>query len=171
MTSGHQSDNIGDASFLGLSCPTGKFSDCNPYVPDSPVPFSCEGVLIFSNTQSTCGSMCESNTKPFSSSGRRGWTRSFISNDTPGGTGDHEHYFQFQGNSNLDKLQVYDSSGTAYSNCVKKAIFVRERETGIPWWVSKNKFTILFSDNQSNFRSMEGSKIATYQYALKPDYG
>ena len=120
--------------------------------------------------------MCESNTKPFSKSGRRGWTRSFVNNDTPAGTGDHEHYFHYHGNSNLDILKVYDSSGTAYSNCVKKAIFVRERETGIPWWISKNKFTILFSEEHSNFGSIEEINIASgknnnYHYALKPDSG
>ena len=47
-----------------------------------------------------------------------------MSTDTPGGTGDHEHYFYYL-NPNVDRLTVYDYNGREYKHCEKKAIHVR----------------------------------------------
>lgn len=43
--------------------------------------------------------------------------------DTPDGSGDHENYF-------LNANQAYESDGTRYSNCFKKALTIRSK-TGI----------------------------------------
>ena len=55
---------------------------------------------------------------------RTGWTPFYMSTDTPGGTGDHEHYFYYL-NKNTDRLTVYDYNGKEYKNCEKKALHVR----------------------------------------------
>ena len=51
-----------------------------------------------------------------------------MSTDTPGGTGDHEHYFYYL-NKNTDRLNVYDYNGKEYKNCEKKALHVRIWDT------------------------------------------
>ena len=51
-----------------------------------------------------------------------------MSTDTPGGTGDHEHYFYYL-NKNTDRLTVYDYNGKEYKNCEKKALHVRIWDT------------------------------------------
>ena len=57
-----KSNNIGDASKIGLACPSGDIDDCNESLPiNEHVPQGCEGVLIFSdNIQDnyTCGLNC-----------------------------------------------------------------------------------------------------------------
>jgi len=168
-----KSFDIGDPSLIGLSCESGEFSDCFLDDPAESVPFGCGGVLFFSDKQSTCG--CGSARKKRSDSGREGWTKFFTNTDTPKGTGDHEHYFNFIGDSNLDILKVYDSSGLEYTGCVKKAIHIRERRTHSPWWKLKNSYTLLFSENGSHYSHIWGTRTncenCTYTYRLKPDSG
>ena len=119
--------NIGDASLIGLECESGDFSDCNVEEPDGHVTYGCDGVLIFSDINSTCGSMCESKRKKRSSFGRTGWTLFYTNQDSPRGSGDHENYFDFI-NKKHDRLSVYDIDGNEYINCKKKAIHVRQRD-------------------------------------------
>ena len=69
-----------------------------------------------------------------------------MNTDKPSGTGDHEHYFYYYGDVNNDRV-VYDSNGMKYTNCVKKAIQVREKETGIHWWSLTNNFTLEWMAN------------------------
>ena len=52
-----KSSKIGDASFIGLDCPTGDVSDCNDGTLES-APSECKGVLILSKEESQCGSKC-----------------------------------------------------------------------------------------------------------------
>ena len=49
------------------------------------------------------------------------------------GSGDHEHLFYFQNNIERNRLKVYQSDGTVFDNCEKKAIHVRKQGGG-PWW-------------------------------------
>ena len=110
---------------------------------------------------------------------KEGWTRSFFSTDTPGGTGDHEHYFHYYGK--LDRFKAYDSNNKEYNNCIKRAIHIREKETGLPWWVLNKSNTLLFSDFENKYRSSEDVSFeetfddmlaeSQYTYKLKPDYG
>ena len=89
--------------------------------------FGCEGILIFSETNSTCGSMCQLTRNKRSDSARTGWTLFYTSQDSPNGSGDHENYFDFV-DGKRDRLTVYDLSGKAYTNCKKKAVHVRKRD-------------------------------------------
>ena len=137
-----KSNDIGDPALIGLSCESGHdISDCNLDEEHEPVPIGCEGVLIFSDVESTCGSMCESERSKRSEFGRKGWTKSYMNTDKPTGTGDHEHYFHYLKNSDNRRF-VYDSDGTKYTNCVKKAIQVREKDSGKHWWALTNEFTL-----------------------------
>ena len=66
--------------------------------------------------------------------------KSILSLDTPCGNGDHENYFQ------LDPLEhkIYESDGTLYGKCTKKAVNIREIGSHIPWHTSVND--LFFSD-------------------------
>ena len=48
---------IGDASFIGLDCPSGNVDDCNDGTEES-VRNECSGILIVPEKQSRCGSKC-----------------------------------------------------------------------------------------------------------------
>ena len=165
-----KSDDIGDPSLIGLSCETGEFQSCSLDEPDASVPIGCEGVLMFSDVNSSCGSLCGS--KRRSSPSLEGWTKFFTSTDTPNGTGDHEHFF-FYNINNRDRLEVYDQNGAVNKNCIKTAIHVRERETGIPWWILRKSHTLLFSEftekNHTKYGSLDGK--SEYFFRLKPDSG
>ena len=55
---------MGDASKIGIHCPTGDFSDCGD-PPTHHVPAGCEGVLIFEEEESTtCGLYCKEGKEP-----------------------------------------------------------------------------------------------------------
>ena len=125
---------------------------------------------MFSDVNSSCGSLCGS--KRRSSPSLEGWTKFFTSTDTPNGTGDHEHFF-FYNINNRDRLEVYDQNGAVNKNCIKTAIHVRERETGIPWWILRKSHTLLFSEftekNHTKYGSLDGK--SEYFFRLKPDSG
>ena len=118
--------NVGDPSLIGLNCESGDFSDCNLFEPDEPIPSGCEGKLIFSPIQSSCGSMCGAHRKKRSEQARTGWTLYYTNRDSPNGSGDHENYFEYL-HGKKDRLTVYDLNGTAFTHCEKKAIHVRKR--------------------------------------------
>ena len=50
-------DIIGDASFIGLECPSGIVDDCNDGTNES-VPGECLGVLMVPDENTQCGSQC-----------------------------------------------------------------------------------------------------------------
>ena len=156
-----------------MSCESGDFFYCQ-HEEDGPTPFGCEGALFFSETNSSCKSLCESvsesNRNKRSGSGRKGWTKYFRSTDTPSGTGDHEHYFFYYGDDERDRLAVYDSNGSIYKSCKKTAIDVRERRTHKPWWALTKDYTLLFSKftDQDQTQSLFSPE---YDYRLKPDHG
>ena len=154
---------------IGLNCNTGEFSDCEESFnePSESIPLGCDGALFFSDNDYTCGSLCFSNRKKRSTR-KEGWTK-FFSADTPSGTGDHEHYLYFYGDTTRDRLKVYDTDGMVYTHCEKTAIHVRERETGDPWWKLRKDYTLLFSENTKKFGSLEGK--SKYFYRLRPDSG
>ena len=54
-----KSSKIGDASFIGLDCPSGNVDDCNDGTVKSAPP-ECKGSLILSEEESQCGSKCDS---------------------------------------------------------------------------------------------------------------
>ena len=168
-----KSDDLGDPSLIGLSCESGDFSDCNLNVSSETVPFGCEGVLIFSEDNKTCGTLCNSKRKKRSATEREGWTKFFINADSPNGTGDHEHYFHYYGSEKLDRLKVYDTNGNEYEECVKKAIHVRERQTMDPWWKLTRTYTLLFSEFSDEMNPDFGSleRSSKYFYRLKPNSG
>ena len=56
-----KSNALGDPSQIGLECESGDFSDCNLNEPVGHVPIGCEGILMFSDNNSKCGSLCQSN--------------------------------------------------------------------------------------------------------------
>ena len=163
---------ISDPDLIGLECDSGVFtSNCNltDNVNEN-VPIGCEGVFMFSDQTSGCESPCQqkdtrSGRNDFK---KKGWTN-FMSADTPlnkdsdgnvctgatnckpgtdgccsVGTGDHEHYSFFQKRNNIarDRLKVYQSDGTLYEDCTKKAIHVRKRNGGESWWELSKKFTL-----------------------------
>ena len=51
---------IGDASFIGLDCPSGNVDDCNDRTKET-VQSECSGILIVPDEQSQCGSKCSLN--------------------------------------------------------------------------------------------------------------
>ena len=53
-----KSSKIGDATFIGLDCPSGNVDDCNDGTVESAPP-ECKGALIFSEEESQCGSKCD----------------------------------------------------------------------------------------------------------------
>jgi len=174
-------NDIGDQSFIGLDCETGDYRDCVfslSQTPDKSSP-GCEGYLIFSDLNSTCGAHCKSSRTKRSSSddnGRMGWTKSFKNTDVPRGrspnygTGDHEFFSAFVKD---DIWYVYGSDGTAYTNCEPKAIHVRQQNTATPWWILANSYTILFSKSTTFYRNAEHKQFEeeTYSKTLKPNYG
>ena len=179
------SNAIGDASFLGLECESGDFSDCNLNESDERVPFGCENILMFSRSNTTCGSLCGSNRSKRSADKRdgmkinkEGWTPIYMSGDEPTGTGDHEHYRYYLNNN--DNLIVHDpfGEGHAWQNCTKTAISIRERATHTPWWKLSSEFTLLFSKDQKyskyyadTMMTNTTTKHPDYQTTLKPYYG
>lgn len=72
------SSKIGDASFIGLDCPSGDVSDCNDGTLDS-VPSDCEGVLIVSANESKCGSKCNLSQLSSRTKSRTKWWTLFTS--------------------------------------------------------------------------------------------
>ena len=71
-----KSSKIGDASFIGLDCPSGNVDDCNDGTVESAPP-GCKGALIFSEEESQCGSKCDLNPRLRSSSNenrKKWWT-------------------------------------------------------------------------------------------------
>ena len=118
--------DIGDASLIGLECESGDFSDCDWSEINDRIPFGCEDILMFSNSNSTCGSKCNVNGfERREIMSRTGWTLFYTNEDNPFGTGDHENFFEFL--NGRDRLKVYDLNGEAYTNCEKKAIHIRHR--------------------------------------------
>ena len=124
-----------------MSCESGDFSDCELPKSNDPIPIGCEGVLMFSTDSNTCGSNCNSKRSKRSNldspSSFGGWTPYYNDDDDPSGTGDHEHYFYFRNQDwnyrggNAKKKIVYGKDGSAYSNCNRTAIFVREKNTHV----------------------------------------
>ena len=55
------SNLIGDASFIGLDCPTGIIDDCNDGTHES-VPDECSGIFMAPKKTTKCGSKCSWNT-------------------------------------------------------------------------------------------------------------
>ena len=146
----------------------------------------CDGVLFFADNNNLTQSVCKSNRRKRNDYNytleKEGWTKSFISTDTPSGTGDHEHYFLYYGYRKLATFKAYDSNKKEYKNCIKRAVHIREKETGLPWWVLNKSNTLLFSDFEINkYRILEDAifeetfddKLAEsqYTYKLKPEYG
>ena len=170
-----ESYDIGDPSLIGVSCESGDVPFCEPEEDNDPMSMGCDGALFFSDGNTTCKSVCESdlesNRNKRSDSGRKGWTKYFNSIDTPSGTGDHEHYFFYYGNRKRDKLKVYDSNGSIYKGCKKTAIDVRERSTQKPWWDVSKKYALLFSEFTDRIQYSIDQKHLEYQYRLKPNYG
>ena len=70
-----KSSKIGDASFIGLDCPSGNVDDCNDATVESAPP-GCKGALIFSEEESQCGSKCNLNLNSGSSirNRKKWWT-------------------------------------------------------------------------------------------------
>ena len=186
------SDAIGDASLIGLECESGDFSDCDLNAFSDHIPIGCEKILMFSDSNNQCGKLCKSNRSkrsalPPNATIKTGWTVFYMNTDHPNGTGDHEHYFYYV-DGNHDRLTVYDSDGQAYSDCTKKAIHVREKDTNVPWWTLATSYTLLFSkfkydddtvidtdfsdDELESHAIQENTEVnQMYSIALKPDYG
>ena len=168
---------IGDASLIGLECESGDFSDCILDEIDDYALIECENILMFSKSNSTCGSLCDPQRTRRSASinhdemnvNKEGWTVTYMSADEPTGTGDHEHYGYYKRD---DNLIVYDQEGQAWQKCKKKAILIRGRQTHLPWWHLSSNFTLLFSKNQKFYTdSYIIEDQDKYQTSLKPDYG
>ena len=52
--------NISNPSSIGLECESGIIDDCNESSTMEVLPFSCAGILMFSNnSKQTCGSKCD----------------------------------------------------------------------------------------------------------------
>ena len=69
----------------------------------------------------------------------------FLSLDTPeSGSGDHENYYGID----LNNSTVYESNGTQYGDCYKRAVHIREIEVQRPWFAFGNN-TLVFSDLSS----------------------
>ena len=166
-----KSHAIGDPDLIGLECDSGVFTS-NCYLNDTveDVPIGCEGLFMFSDQANGCESPCQQK-RTRSGKGdvkKKGWTN-FLNADTPLnkdsngnycsgatnceagtdeccriGTGDHEHYTYFQRRNNIarDRLKVYQSDGTLFEDCTKKAIHVRKRNSGISWWDLSKKYTL-----------------------------
>ena len=106
---------------------------------------------MFSRQNSTCGSLCgsrERKRRQTSNIVREGWTEFFLSSDTPftpknsKNPGEHEHYFFYHGHADRKRLKVYDTNKNEFTNCKKKAIYIRERETGIGWQTLRKDYTL-----------------------------
>ena len=73
-----KSSKIGDASHIGLECPSGDVSNCNDGT-DEIMPSQLQGYLVLSETETQCGSNCNlnSSSRSFSSpqSVRYFWTQ------------------------------------------------------------------------------------------------
>ena len=111
---------------------------------------------MFSNTTSTCGSRCGLNQRESRSTTeikKMGWTNFHLSTDTPHKPanskhpGENEHYFYYLNKSNRRRTEVYDKNGNQFTNCVKKAIAIRERGTHRFWWDLRTDYTLLVIDN------------------------
>ena len=146
---------------------------------------------MFSESNTQCGRLCESNRSkrsvlPRNATIKSGWTRFYMNVDHPEpektSTGDHEHYFYYV-KGNHDRLIVYDYDGEPYEDCVKKAIHVREKSSSLPWWELATSYTLLFSKFKDEERiknkfsvvqtnsEEEKENDQTYSTSLKPDYG
>ena len=153
---------------------------------------------MFSDSNNQCGKLCKSNRSkrsalPPNATIKTGWTVFYMNTDHPNGTGDHEHYFYYV-DGDHDRLTVYDSDGQAYSDCTKKAIHVREKDSHVPWWTLATSYTLLFSKFKYDDDTIIGSDFSgiqsnndddleshaiqentevnqMYSISLKPDYG
>ena len=163
---------ISDPDLIGLECDSGKFtSNCylNDTVED--IPIGCEGLFMFSDQANGCETPCQENDtkRGKRDATKQGWTN-FLNADAPLnkdsksgnqcqgtadceagadkccriGTGDHEHYSYFQRQNDVvrDRLKVYQSDGTVFEDCTKKAIHVRQISSHESWWVLSNKYTL-----------------------------
>ena len=103
-------------------------------------------------------------------------SRNFLSLDKPeSGSGDHENIYDDQHRDS----EVYDSDGKLYSDCVRKAVNIREIKSHSPWHsLSNNPF--LFSDLSGmtkEFLTMtkealdEAKKSIRYTKAVDSAYG
>ena len=102
----------------------------------------------------------------------------FLSLDTPeSGSGDHENYYGIDSNN----FPVYESNGTQYSDCYKRAVHIREIEVQRPWFAFGDN-TLVFSDlsNQRfthltkedlNEALTNSTKSINYTKAVNSTYG
>ena len=78
--------------------------------------------------------------------------------DTPSGTGDHENYFDFD-----QEEPVCEANGVCYKECFRRAVHIREIETQVPWYGSREN-TLIFSDSTKMitkfYKSLEKMKDA-----------
>ena len=58
---------------VDFQCQSGDNSDCREYIPEDSLSANCNGILMFSNTASSCGSNCENNNDSQEII-RKGWT-------------------------------------------------------------------------------------------------
>ena len=96
-----------------------------------------------------------------------------FSYDDPDGTGDHENYMS---KSN----EIFALDGTKYSQCEKKALHIRSRNSHEPWYGLTGKYsdlTFLFSNDTNfyraseNLKSFDGDIKRKYTRILSADYG
>ena len=171
---------IAEPSLIALDCETGNISDCDvnelPSVPDD-----CRGVfsLIFSDVQTTCGSYCTSsknrNRRDQYNIVKSGWTLAINMDQNHGSdsSGDHENYLNFfEFEKNIHTI-AKDLSGDEYTECKKKAVYVRSREEHKPWFAYSAEYTFLFSKNKKyhHANKIQFKHFPSYSKTFRPDYG
>ena len=67
-------------------------------------------------------------------------------------SGDHENYFNFLKFEKNKETIARDLTGDEFTECEKKAVYVRSREEHKPWFAHAVDYTFLFSKH-SKFRS------------------
>ena len=140
----------------------------------------CEGVysLIFTDSQRTCGLNClqgGSRKRRESSIVKAGWTLA-INMDRfhgAGSSGDHENFFNFlEFEKNKQKI-AKNLIGDEFTDCERRAVYVRSKEEHKGWFSYASKYTFLFSKKSIFYHDdiIDFKNYPAYSKTFKSEYG
>ena len=108
---------------------------------------------------------------------KSGWTMAINIDQNHGedSTGDHENYFQFLKNAQSDETIVFNIDGEKFTDCTKKAVYVRSKEEQRAWFTYTTAFTFLFSKNKKYYHGASNEMTFTdsksFSRLFLPEYG
>ena len=88
-------------------------------------------------------------------------------------SGDHENYFNFLKFEKNKGTIARDLTGDEFTECEKKAVYVRSREEHKPWFAYAVDYTFLFSKQSKYYHAdkVQFTHFPSYTKTFRPEYG